>query len=91
MRIKREQNGAYQVWLSAKDSWGFANQPGNRWVCSETSGRRFRLSFDRKGELMECVIDGRCPGVGIGLDELNALLREVDMECAHCGRNLATL
>jgi hypothetical protein len=58
MRIKKSDQGT-QLWLSAIDTYDWANRIGNAWPCSELSGHRLYAEFDKDGDLVDCTIDGR--------------------------------
>ena len=63
------------VWLSARDTYGWAHKSGAAWPCSFLSDRRVGASFDSDG-LADLTIDGgrgdqECPS-----DELSACIAD---------------
>jgi hypothetical protein len=75
MRIK--DNGSnVTIWVSAKDTYEWANEINNVWPCSELSGHRFVATFDSNG-LLDLTVNGKegsgIPNSGyIPVDEFNA-------------------
>jgi len=61
MRIKKSDNGNTQLWLSANDTYNWANKPDGKWPCSVLSGRRLYAEFDKSGDLVDMIIDGQRP------------------------------
>ena len=63
MRISKHQGergvGAYTMWLSAAETERWAERPGNRWPCSQLSGRRLRVDVDATG-IYDLAINGKC-------------------------------
>lgn len=57
MRTKRSSSGV-KLWLSANDTWRWANRPNARWPGSTLSGRRLFAEFDSRGDLIDMAIDG---------------------------------
>lgn len=60
-----------RIWLSACETYRWANKAGAKWPCSFLSGKRLYAEFCR-GDLVDLKIDGKiqdCPA-----DELNAIL-----------------
>ena len=56
MRIKR--NGTtIKLWLLTKDTYNWAERPGERWPCSQISGKRLFAEFD-DGDLIDCTVGG---------------------------------
>jgi len=49
---------AVKLWLSANDTYCWAHQPGERWPCSELSGKRLFVEYDWGG-LVDLAINGR--------------------------------
>lgn len=47
-----------KLWLSANDTYLWAHRPGERWPCSELSGKRLFVEFD-KGGLVDLAINSR--------------------------------
>ena len=72
MRIQI-QPSSFTVWLSADDTYEWANRPGKRWPCSQLSGKRVRAVFDRSG-LVDLAIDGADGDCDAG--EFNAILAD---------------
>ena len=50
------------LWLSANDTYNWANRPGNRWPCSQLSGNRIAVCFDDNG-LCEFTMNGKTADV----------------------------
>jgi hypothetical protein len=70
MRIRKSDYGTL-LWLSAVDTYDWANRIGNVWPCSVLSGHRLYAEFDADNNLIDMTIDGRikdCPA-----DEFNAI------------------
>jgi hypothetical protein len=62
MRTQIFDSGA-KLWLSANDTYCWAHRPGACWPCSELSGNRLFVEYDRGG-LVDLTINGRigdCP------------------------------
>ena len=57
MRLK-DYGHSVTVWISAEDTWQWANRSGSCWPCSSLSGKRLRATFDTNG-LLDYAIDGR--------------------------------
>lgn len=73
MRIKETSTGT-QLWLSANDTYKWANKPSAKWPCSVLSGHRLYAEFDEDNGLIDMTIDGRsrdCPA-----DEFNAITQD---------------
>ncbi len=58
MRAKRTDYGT-SLWLSAADTWAWANRPGACWPCSTIAGRRLFAEFDGRGDLVDVAVDGK--------------------------------
>ena len=58
MRISRTNYGT-QLWLSAKDTYNWANKIGAFWPCSDLSGHRLYAEFNKDGDLVDYTIDGK--------------------------------
>lgn len=70
MKIKK--NGTtVQLWLSANDTYNWAERPGERWPCSRLSGKRLFAEFD-DGDLIDYAVEGKT-GVDIPGDEFTAI------------------
>ena len=74
MRIKRFGEKEYALWLSASDTYQWANRSGARWPCSAASGNRLALRVDENG-LCELLVNGR-DDADIGSDELSAIVAD---------------
>ena len=72
MRTQRYGN-TVKVWLSANDTYDWANRPGESWPCSELSNKRVFAEFDH-GDLVNVQINGRDRDVPI--DEFNAMIED---------------
>lgn len=57
MRTQIWESG-FNLWLSANDTYNWANRPGESWPCSELSDKRLFVQFDRNG-LCDLTIDGK--------------------------------
>ena len=73
MRIMRNAGGV-KLWLSARDTYDWANRPGKQWPCSELSGRRLFAEFDSRGDLVDMAINGR--SADCSADEFNAIVAD---------------
>ncbi|MBN1588074.1 MAG: hypothetical protein JW888_01005 [Pirellulales bacterium] len=51
-------NTGVKLWLFATDTYCWARRPGNRWPCSDLSGKRLFVEYDRNG-LVDVAIDGQ--------------------------------
>jgi len=56
----RDDGQGFSLWLSASDTWAWANCPGSGWPCSSLAGRRVFVAYDRHG-LHTVTLDGK-PG-----------------------------
>lgn len=70
MRIVKSEYST-KLWLSANDTYNWANKSGARWLCSELSGHRLFAEFDKQGDLVDMTIDGRSKDCLA--DEFNAI------------------
>lgn len=70
MRIKR-YNNTVKLWLSANDTYDWANKPGASWPCSELAGHRLFAEFDN-GDLIDYAVDGK-DHVMVLADEFTAM------------------
>jgi hypothetical protein len=59
------------LWLSARDTYEWANRAGARWPCSELSGKRLVACFDRNG-LCDIAINGKSDA-DVSSTEFNAI------------------
>jgi hypothetical protein len=70
--MKIEKTGTtVKLWLSANDTYNWANAPGRRWPCSQLAGKRLFAEFDR-GDLVDYTVDDK-DGVDIPGDEFTAI------------------
>lgn len=70
MKTRKSEQGT-QLWLSANDTYNWANKSGAAWPCSVLSGHRLYAEFDEDNNLVDVAIDGKykdCPA-----DEFNAI------------------
>ena len=52
-------SGVCQLWLSADDTYDWANnRPGEEWPCSTLSGKRVFAQFEDNGDLVDLTING---------------------------------
>jgi hypothetical protein len=75
MRIKRHDDGTV-LWLSAEDTYNWANRPDNAWPCSFLSGRRLFAAFDANGDLADMAIDGGKGDQDCPADEFDAITKD---------------
>jgi hypothetical protein len=69
MKIKIHES-CVKLWLSARDTYDWAHQPGESWPCSTLSDKRLFAEFDRNG-LVDLAINGRSTNCDV--TELNAI------------------
>jgi len=74
MRISKRDNG-YTMWLSARDTYAWANKPGAVWPCSKLAGHRCVIDVDRHG-LCGLTFDGQEENVGLDRNELDAIVAD---------------
>lgn len=79
MRANIYDNG-FALWLDRRDTYAWANRPGSAWPCSELSGHRVWVEFDRNG-LVDFTVDGRQSEVSA--NELSAIV--ADHICRRIG------
>jgi len=79
MRISSGKYGV-KLWLSARDTYEWANRSGRAWPCSTLSGKRLFAEFDAVGDLIDLTVGGRY-GVNIDGVELDAIA--ADFILAH--------
>lgn len=73
MRINKT-DWSTQLWLSANDTYDWANKSGGKWPCSVLSGHRLYAEFDKDNNLVDIRIDGRIQRiVNCPVDEFNAI------------------
>jgi hypothetical protein len=70
VRIKILETGVI-LWLSASDTYGWANRPRSSWPCSVLAGHRLFAVFDEKG-LVDLTIDGK-DSEDVDVTEFNAI------------------
>ncbi|KKK66566.1 hypothetical protein LCGC14_2962840, partial [marine sediment metagenome] len=59
--MRLQDNGdSVAMWVSANETYEWANRIGSSWPCSELSGKRFFAAFDTNG-LYELTVDGKDP------------------------------
>ncbi len=72
MRTQRHGN-TVKVWLSANDTYGWANRPSESWPCSYLSNKRLFAEF-QNGDLIDISVNGKDSDVPS--DELNAIIED---------------
>ena len=75
MRAKRDEYGT-KLWISADETYEWANRDGARWPVSTLSGYRLFVEFDRHGDLIDLAVDGRSDA-DCDANELNALTSDL--------------
>lgn len=63
-----------KLWLSANDTYEWANRDGASWPGSQLSGCRLSAEFDSNG-LVDYSIDGKT-GVDVDVNEFNAIIAD---------------
>lgn len=76
MRIKHLGSKGMIVWLSARDTYNWANRPGKRWPCSMLSGHRIRAEFDSNG-LVDLSFDGHDSPDDLTSNEFDACINDL--------------
>ena len=79
MKIKKFENGDIYVWLSAKDTYKWANRPNYRWPCSFLANKRVFVQLntvDDSVNLIDLRINGNRGNQDCPSDELNAILSD---------------
>lgn len=66
---------AFTVWISADETYWWANESGNMWPCSQLAGHRVRATFDTNG-LLDYAVDGGRYRDDIDGNEFNALIAD---------------
>ena len=74
MKINRD-NRCFKIWLSARDTYNWANRPDS-WPCSFLSDRRVFAEFDAGGDLVDLQIDGGRGDQDCPADEFNACIED---------------
>ncbi|KKN72375.1 hypothetical protein LCGC14_0410860, partial [marine sediment metagenome] len=69
--MKIKQGDTTKLWLSAKNTYGWAHRPGAVWPCSTLSGHRLFVEFAQNGDLVDFAVDGVTRD--IPADEFNAM------------------
>lgn len=72
MRFLDQGNG-FSLWLSANDTYNWANKRNAWWPCSFLSGKRLVVQFDRNG-LLDLTINGGKGDQDCPADELSAIV-----------------
>jgi hypothetical protein len=72
MRLQLSDTNAV-IHLSARDTYDWANRPGERWPCSQLSNKRVMACFDRNG-LYDLTINGRDGDCDV--NEFNAIISD---------------
>lgn len=54
-----KHKASISIWLSENDTYRWANRPGNKWPCSQISGKRLFASFDKDGNLIDFSLNGK--------------------------------
>ena len=67
------------IWLSARDTYDWANKPGASWPCSFLSNRRVVAVFEDNGDLVDLAIDGGRGDQDCPADEFNAIMADFGM------------
>lgn len=74
MKIRIDENAkGYTLWLSANDTYRWANRPGSSWPCSDCSGERLAIVVDSNG-LCDFTMNGR--SADIDGTELEAIVSD---------------
>lgn len=72
MKIEK-QGKTIKLWLSAKDTYQWANKPGGAWPCSYLAGKRLFAEF-YDGDLVDYTVNSKCDKIpGVSADEFNAI------------------
>lgn len=58
MRIQ-EYKGTIKLWLSAKNTYDWANRVDESWPCFQLAGKRLFAEFAPNGDLVDIAIDGQ--------------------------------
>jgi len=74
MQIKSNGSG-YTLWLSATDTYNWAQTPGKRWPCSTLSGNRCCIVVDSNG-ICDLTVNGQCEEGQIDCSELCAIVTD---------------
>jgi hypothetical protein len=64
------------IWLSANDTYDWANRPGARWPGSFLAGRRLVATFEDNGDLVDLLIDGGQGDQDCPSDEFDAIIAD---------------
>jgi hypothetical protein len=66
-----------KLWLSANDTYNWANKPGASWPCSTLSGHKLFVEFDSNG-ICNIALDGKTAGIeNIDNNELQAIISDL--------------
>lgn len=71
MRIQK-QGTTVKLWLSAEDTYQWANKPGGKWPCSYLAGKALFAEF-RNGDLVDYAVEGETENFDLTGDEFNAI------------------
>ena len=72
MKIEK-QDDTVKLWLSAEDTYQWANKPGGKWPCSFIAGKRLFAEFDN-GDLVDYAVNGKTSAdIDLPADEFNAI------------------
>ena len=72
----------FNLWLSANDTYDWAHRPGRRWPCSQLSGKRLFVQYDRNG-LCDLAVNGKIRD--IDAQELTACVSDAMRGKLHAG------
>ena len=70
MRIEK-QGTTVKLWLSANDTYNWANRPNASWPCSVLAGKRLFAEFD-DGDLVDFAVNGK-RSLDVTADEFTAI------------------
>lgn len=87
MKIEKQDN-TIKLWLSAEDTYRWANKPGATWPCSVLSGKTLFAKFSN-GDLVDHTIDSK-DGVDVPGDEFDAITSDfLTWTCPRCAHQNA--
>ncbi len=73
MKIEKQDN-TIKLWLSAQDTYQWANKPGGKWPCSFIAGKRLFAEFNADGDLVDYAVNGKTSAdINLTGDEFNAI------------------
>ena len=73
MRIQR-YGETVKIWASARDTYNWANRPGESWPCSVLSDNRLFVEL-HKGDLVDIALNGYDTCM-VDINELNAFIED---------------